>query len=636
MLNLIKQSGDPLYAKDINDIVNEINTKPDAFELPDFKTINGQTIVGTGNITIEGGSGEVDLSDYLKSVDAVSTYQPKGNYLTSVAYADITGKPLLFSGSYADLTNKPVIPSLAGYLTTEAATNSYQPKGNYLTSVSWNDVSNKPALFSGAYADLSGKPTIPSLSGYATEDFVTSRGYLTSVSWSAVTNKPTLFSGAYNDLTGKPTLFSGSYADLTNRPTIPSIAGLATETYVNAQGFLKSVSWAAVTGKPTLFDGNYNSLTNRPTIPSITGLATETYVTSRGYITASAITNKADLVAGKVPNEQLSALAFNSNQFELSTVSGTTQISLKQSFIDSLGGGTVTPTPALNASTVTFGTSTATSNIVNWSTVTNATSYVVRRADNSAMTGSTTIYTGSLLTFTDNGLTASTTYYYNVTASATGYTSSTSATAIKATSSAGGGFTVNRRLRANLTSEYGSNVPASSVTWNNLKPVSLTADQSYLSPNLVTETNVATTIKITNIGAWDGAQNSIFDTYGVPANAVYPYEVVGSCWKFQRDASNKIRITGLDDAKYYHFYVGSCDKFDNRTNTIKIGNESKTKSTFNNYGVAGENEFASAFNQEFKNKQSTGGILEIELNTVGFYIGFVASIIIEESNTTKP
>ena len=31
-----------------------------------------------------------------------------------------------------------------------------------------------------------------------------------------------MFSGAYADLTGKPTLFSGSYLDLTNKPTIPS------------------------------------------------------------------------------------------------------------------------------------------------------------------------------------------------------------------------------------------------------------------------------------------------------------------------------------------------------------------------------------------------------------------------------
>ena len=53
----------------------------------------------------------------------------------------------------------------------------------------------------------------------------------TSLAWSAITSTPTTlsgygitdaFSGAYADLTGKPTLFSGAYADLTGKPTIPT------------------------------------------------------------------------------------------------------------------------------------------------------------------------------------------------------------------------------------------------------------------------------------------------------------------------------------------------------------------------------------------------------------------------------
>lgn len=35
-------------------------------------------------------------------------------------------------------------------------------------------------------------------------------------------DKPILFSGSYNDLTNKPTLFSGDYNDLANKPTIPT------------------------------------------------------------------------------------------------------------------------------------------------------------------------------------------------------------------------------------------------------------------------------------------------------------------------------------------------------------------------------------------------------------------------------
>lgn len=39
---------------------------------------------------------------------------------------------------------------------------------------------------------------------------------------------------SYNDLTDKPTLFSGDYNDLINQPTIPSINGLASESYVDS------------------------------------------------------------------------------------------------------------------------------------------------------------------------------------------------------------------------------------------------------------------------------------------------------------------------------------------------------------------------------------------------------------------
>lgn len=53
------------------------------------------------------------------------------------------------------------------------------------TSVPWSGVTGKPTFAtvatSGSYNDLTNKPTIPSLSGYATQDWVTSRGYLTSI-----------------------------------------------------------------------------------------------------------------------------------------------------------------------------------------------------------------------------------------------------------------------------------------------------------------------------------------------------------------------------------------------------------------------------------------------------------------------
>lgn len=58
----------------------------------------------------------------------------------------------------------------------------------YLTSVpaqTWENITGKPTFAtvatSGSYNDLTNKPTIPSLLGYATQNWVTSHGYLTSI-----------------------------------------------------------------------------------------------------------------------------------------------------------------------------------------------------------------------------------------------------------------------------------------------------------------------------------------------------------------------------------------------------------------------------------------------------------------------
>lgn len=110
----------------------------------------------------------------------------------------------------------------------------------------------------------------------------------TSGSYEDLTNKPDLFSGSYNDLSDKPVLFSGDYNDLSNKPAIPSIDGLASEDYVDnavsgklgkdekaaSAGVADSaneVAWENVSDKPDFAavatSGDYNDLTNKPTIP---------------------------------------------------------------------------------------------------------------------------------------------------------------------------------------------------------------------------------------------------------------------------------------------------------------------------------------------------------------------------------
>ena len=190
---------------------------------------------------------------------------------------------------------------------------------------------------SGSYNDLKNKPTIPSISGLASETFVTDKINEAKLSGGEVDLSPYVKSadlstvaksGSYNDLTNKPTIptvptlskvaTSGSYNDLNNKPTIPSISGLASESFVtNAINEAKlsgsgseidlsiyvkssdlssvatSGSYLDLTDKPYIptdpdltpytkktelskvaTSGSYNDLTNKPTIPTIPSLAT--------------------------------------------------------------------------------------------------------------------------------------------------------------------------------------------------------------------------------------------------------------------------------------------------------------------------------------------------------------------------
>lgn len=117
------------------------------------------------------------------------------------------------------------------------------------TSGSYNDLTNKPTLFSGNYNDLNNKPNIPDISGIQSKLDGIAEGAEVNVQsdWNETTttsdayikNKPTLAtvatSGNYNDLSNKPSFAavatSGNYNDLTNRPTIPSV-----------DGFIKNIS----------------------------------------------------------------------------------------------------------------------------------------------------------------------------------------------------------------------------------------------------------------------------------------------------------------------------------------------------------------------------------------------------------
>lgn len=120
------------------------------------------------------------------------------------------------TGAYSDLTGKPTIPSA-------------QVNSDWNSSSGLSQILNKPSLStvatSGLYSDLSGKPSIPA------SQIQSDWNEATTGSLDFIKNKPSLSTvattGNYTDLSGKPSLAtvatSGSYTDLTNQPTIPSV-----------------------------------------------------------------------------------------------------------------------------------------------------------------------------------------------------------------------------------------------------------------------------------------------------------------------------------------------------------------------------------------------------------------------------
>ena len=188
--------------------------------------------------------------------------------------------------------------------------------------VSGNDSSYILPLAGVAYSEMDGPVIAFSAIGSTSSDNAPS--YLTAFGYFRGWN---IWSGNLirdEDLATVAT--SGSYNDLINKPTIPSISGLATETYVNTKvaGIVNSApetlntlqELASALGNDPNFattmateigkkansadlatvakTGSYSDLKNKPTIPSVGNgtLTIQKNGTSAGTFTANATTNK--------------------------------------------------------------------------------------------------------------------------------------------------------------------------------------------------------------------------------------------------------------------------------------------------------------------------------------------------------
>ena len=227
-----------LVNADIEQFVGEIGNLFFDIDTGELRLSDGST---PGGVTVSGGSGG---SNY--TLPTATTTIKGGVKIDGTTIAIDNSVISVGTVPYTSISGAPTVPTAVSQLTNDTG---------FITGVSWDEVTGKPSLFSGSYADLTNKPT-------AVSAFTNDSGYLTSSSltWNNISSKPSFAavatSGDYADLTNKPTLFSGSYVDLTN--------------------------------KPTLFSGSYTDLTNKPTLT--TTLAALTDVATAGAITGQVLT----------------------------------------------------------------------------------------------------------------------------------------------------------------------------------------------------------------------------------------------------------------------------------------------------------------------------------------------------------
>ena len=142
----------------------------------------------------------------------------------------------------------------------------------------WNNKADRSELFSGSYNDLTNKPLIPSIQGLASESYVNQQ--ISKIQHP--TYDDTAIKNQLANKADKSELFSGNYNDLSNKPTIPSIEGLASESFVKneiakaqleIEGEIPIINLDGLATKDEL-----NQKADKTEVPSIEGLASESYV----------------------------------------------------------------------------------------------------------------------------------------------------------------------------------------------------------------------------------------------------------------------------------------------------------------------------------------------------------------------
>lgn len=138
-----KQQMETAIQQNTDDIINLQNNKQDVLiSGENIKTINNESILGSGNIEIGGGSGGTSNYNALTNKPKINNVELNGNKTLN----DLGIQP---KGNYALESD---IPDISNFITKDVNNLTYYTLSSELSSVAT----------SGSYNDLTNKPTIPS------------------------------------------------------------------------------------------------------------------------------------------------------------------------------------------------------------------------------------------------------------------------------------------------------------------------------------------------------------------------------------------------------------------------------------------------------------------------------------------
>ena len=319
------------FSGDYNDLTNKPVIPTKTSELTNdsgflteqtLKTINGESIVGEGNIEIGGGSGRNVWYGNQAQFDAIPESeldQETDYYISGLIAWDDVAHPYIPT-KVGDLQNdKEYTPLNQVRNEIVSSLKVYDKRVQYVSEEEYNAMEQAGSLRDGTTYFIEGEYVIPTKTSELTND----SGFLTEQTLKTINGESIVgtgnieisgFSGSYNDLTDKPNFSTvattGSYNDLTNKPTIPT----KTSELTNDSGFLtehqplKTINGESLVGTGNIeisgFSGSYNDLTDKPNFSTVATTGSYNDLTNKPNFSTVATTGSYNDLTNKptIPN----------------------------------------------------------------------------------------------------------------------------------------------------------------------------------------------------------------------------------------------------------------------------------------------------------------------------------------------